>query len=317
MQINKPHNILRLLTLFLAVLAFFSGCAHQRVDNSPAVPSFAQKSHKANLSAAAQAMSEYKEDSDDDFLDDELDDDFLDDELDEDSDTSFKDSEEKIRLSDPLAPWNRVMFRFNDKLYFWVLKPVAKGYKAVTPAAVRLGIRNFFRNLTTPIRVVNCIFQGKFHTAELEIARFLINSTVGVLGLGDVAKNNPKFDRPPEEDLGQTLGVYGIGNGFYIVWPLAGPSTLRDSAGIIGDMFLNPITYVDMPPGSGAGITAFETVNETSFRIGDYEAIKDAAIEPYEAFRDAYLQYREKKVRNREEGETERRYDNLIRKWIK
>jgi len=258
------------------------------------------------------------DDLDDDFLDDDLDDDFLDDDLEDDlEDEEDEEDEDAILVADPLAPWNHLMFRFNDKLYFWVLKPVATGYKAVTPSMVRVGIKNFFQNLTTPIRVVNCVLQGKFRTAETEIARFLINSTVGVLGFGDVAKNNPRFVRPPEEDLGQTLGSYGIGNGVYIVWPIMGPSTLRDTVGTFGDRFLSPVTYVDIPTEATLGITVLETVNETSFRIGDYEAIKDAAIIPYEAFRDAYLQYRKKKVENTEEGKSEQRYDNLIKKWIK
>ncbi|MDM8551755.1 VacJ family lipoprotein [Desulfobacterales bacterium HSG2] len=256
-----------------------------------------------------------EDEDEDDFLDDDLEDDLLDDDLED--DLEDEEDEDAIQVADPLAPWNQLMFRFNDKLYFWVLKPVATGYKAVTPSMVRVGIKNFFQNLTTPIRVANCVLQGKFQTAETEIARFLINSTVGILGFGDVAKNNPRFVRPPDEDLGQTLGSYGIGNGVYIVWPILGPSTLRDTVGTFGDRFLSPVTYVDIPTEATLGITVLETVNETSFRIGDYEAIKDAAIIPYEAFRDAYLQYREKKVENTEEGKSERRYDNLIKKWIK
>ncbi len=209
------------------------------------------------------------------------------------------------------------MFHFNDKLYFWVLKPVAKGYKTITPKPFRLGLKNFFDNLATPIRMANCVLQGKIHTAEIELARFLINSTVGILGFGDIAKNNPRFAKPPEEDFGQTLSAYGVGNGFYLVWPLLGPSTLRDSVGMIGDRFLNLTTWTDLPAEATLGLTGLETVNETSFRIGDYEAIKDAAIEPYEAFRDVYLQYRKNKTEDREEKLSERRYDNLIKEWIK
>jgi phospholipid-binding lipoprotein MlaA len=101
--------------------------------------------------------------------------------------------------------------------------------------------------------------------------------------------------KPRDEDLGQTFATYGIGDGFYIVWPILGPSTLRDSVGMVGDWFLNPVSYVH-PIEAYLGIRATETVNDTSFRIGDYESLKEAAIDPYVAFRNAYIQYRKRKV---------------------
>jgi len=202
--------------------------------------------------------------------------------------------EEAGRVADPIAPWNRAMFHFNDKFYFWSLRPFAKGYKAVVPRPVRVGVRNFFNNITTPVRLANCLLQGKVESACAEISRFLVNSTIGVLGFGNPAKKDPLLNSS-EEDLGQTLAAYRIGNGFYIVWPFLGPSTLRDSVGMIGDGFLNPVNYVE-PVEAAVGITAYETMNETSFRIGDYESFKKAAIEPYEALRDAYIQNRKKKV---------------------
>lgn len=218
-----------------------------------------------------------------DFSDEDLD--FLNEEI----------EEESIRVADPLSLWNRGIFHFNDKFYFWVLKPVADGYKTVVPSKIRIGVKNFFQNLLTPIRFVNCILQGKRHAAEAEFARFLCNTTVGVLGFGDPAKKYYPALQAPEEDLGQTLGVYGIGNGIYIIWPFLGPSTLRDSFGLIGDHFLDPLSYVN-PIESSLAIRGFDTVNATSFRIGDYEAFKESAIKPYEAFRDAYIQMRKTKL---------------------
>ena len=218
-----------------------------------------------------------------DFSDEDLD--FLDEEI----------EEEGTRVADPLIIWNRAVFHFNDKFYFWILKPIANGYKAVVPSVARIGVKNFFKNLFTPIRFVNCILQGKRHAAEAEFVRFLCNSTVGVLGFGDPAKKYYPTLKSPEEDLGQTLGVYGMGNGIYIVWPFLGPSTLRDSVGLIGDHFLNPASYVN-PTESSLAITGVKTVNTTSFRIGDYESFKESAIKPYEAFRDAYIQLRKTKV---------------------
>jgi len=203
--------------------------------------------------------------------------------------------EKAVAVADPLSFWNRAMFHFNDKLYFWFLKPVAKGYRVVIPGVVRTGVRNFFSNIFTPIRLTSCILQGKVKAGGTELTRFVVNSTVGVLGFGDPARKYLNLDIS-DEDLGQTLGAYGIGNGFYLVWPVLGPSTLRDSVGMVGDRFLNPVTYVK-PVEASLAIWSFDKINETSLHIGDYESIKEAAIEPYEAFRDAYIQYRKNKVK--------------------
>jgi phospholipid-binding lipoprotein MlaA len=222
---------------------------------------------------------------DSEFLDDNLD--FLDEEDEE--------GEGNIQIADPLAPWNKVMFQFNDKVYFWILKPVARGYRVVVPHVVRNSVKNFFVNLAFPARFVNSLLQAKGQNATNELGRFLFNSTVGVLGFWDAAGKFYPDLNPVSEDLGQTLGRYRMGNGFYIVWPVLGPSTLRDSVGLFGDRFLNPVAYVE-PTEASLGISAYDKVNGLSFRIGDYEALKDAALDPYEAFRDAYIQYRSKKV---------------------
>jgi phospholipid-binding lipoprotein MlaA len=199
--------------------------------------------------------------------------------------------EEIVQVADPLKPWNRAMFHFNDKLYFWLIKPVAQGYRFVMPEEIRMMVKNFFNNLAAPIRMTNSMLQGKWSRTWTEFARFFINSTVGILGFGDPASTSLPGIEPSEEDLGQTLGYYGIGNGIYIVWPFLGPSTIRDTVGWLGDRFLSPNFYV-RPVELALGIRVYETVNTTSFRIGDYEDFKEAAIEPYEAFRDAYIQHR-------------------------
>jgi len=200
-----------------------------------------------------------------------------------------------VHVADPIEPFNRAMYHFNDKFYFWILKPVAQGYKFLVPTPLRTGVKNFFYNLITPVRMVNCILQGKFYSAGTEFTRFVINSTVGMLGFVDPAQNYPML-KAKEEDLGQTFGNYGIGNGCYIVWPFLGPSTLRDTVGMTGDLFLNPVNYV-RPAEAALGITAYEKVNTTSFYIGDYEAIKEASLDPYSAIRDAYIQNRKKKTK--------------------
>ncbi len=210
--------------------------------------------------------------------------DFLEDELDE----------QIVELADPLEPLNRLMFNVNDTLYFWVFKPCAQTYKAVVPEPARIGVHNFFHNLTTPVRYVNCLLQGKGDSADTELRRFLVNTTVGVLGFGDPARDQYGLE-PTQEDLGQTLAIHGLGNGFYIVWPLLGPSTVRDSLGMVGDVYLNPVRYVE-PWETSIYISAEKGINEGSFHIGEYEDFKAASLEPYVAMREAYIQYRNKKI---------------------
>jgi phospholipid-binding lipoprotein MlaA len=216
----------------------------------------------------------------------------IEDEYDED-DTEGVESREKeegATIADPLEPFNRAMFHFNDKLYFWVLKPVAQAYQTVVPEEARLGVKNFFTNLAFPVRFVNSLLQAEFVGAATEVGRFILNTIWGVGGLFDVASLEG-IDLPKrEKDLGQTLGVYGVGQGFFINWPILGPSSPRDTVGYVGDFFLSPLTYGDW--WYTTGIKAVDKVNDVSFRIGDYEALKEASIDPYVAIRDAYVQYR-------------------------
>lgn len=212
----------------------------------------------------------------------------------DDFDLLEEEAKEKITVPDPLEGWNRMMFGLNDRLYFWVVKPIANTYKGVAPKPARVGIRNFFHNLTTPVRFVNCLLQNKRAAAGKELYRFAINTTEGVLGFGDPARDKHGL-MPTEEDLGQTLATWGWGDGVYVVWPLLGPSTLRDSTGIVGDQFLNPVRYVD-PREASIAISAGKMINERSFYIGDYESFKASALEPYVAMREAYLQYRAEEI---------------------
>jgi phospholipid-binding lipoprotein MlaA len=204
---------------------------------------------------------------------------------------------ESPRIADPIEPWNRAMYHVNDKLYFWLLKPAAAGYKRAVNEDFRGLFSNFYQNIRAPIRIVNNFLQGKPGYAGIELVRFLINSTVGVGGLRDCAKECFGINGR-DADFGQTLGKYGVGFGFYIVWPVLGPSSPRDTVGWVGDWLLKPQTYVSsetITP-EGVGLYAHEEVNYTSFHIGDYEALKQAAIDPYVAMRDAYVQYRKKMV---------------------
>lgn len=212
--------------------------------------------------------------------------------LEDDWDTTEDSAEQSIySVADPIEPFNRVMFQFNDTMYEWLFRPLSLGYRKVTPGPVRTGIQNFFTNLEAPVRTVGCIFQGKGQAATTEVAKFIFNSTFGILGFFDLFKDYPEMN-PDPEDLGQSLAVYGIGDGFYIVWPFLGPSTLRDSVGNVGNAFLDPINYID-PVEAAIGVTCLKTVNRLSFRIEDLDAAKKAAFDPYKALRNFYIQSRQ------------------------
>jgi len=206
--------------------------------------------------------------------------------------------EERVEIADPLEPVNRAVHQFNDKLYYWALKPVARGYKAVVPEPARIGVRNFFNNLRFPARFLSCLLQADFKGAATETGRFTINTVWGIGGLMDPASGKELNLLEQDTDLGQTLGVWGVGQGFYIVWPILGPSSPRDTVSIAGDYFIYPVSYIS-PWYAWLGVRTYQEVNATSLRIGDYEALKEAAIDPYIAFRDAYAQYRFKNIKAR------------------
>lgn len=198
-------------------------------------------------------------------------------------------------LADPLEPLNRVFFVFNDRLYFWAIKPAAQAYAKVLPEPLRVAVRRFFHNARMPIRAVNCLLQGKVAGFGRELLRFFVNSTAGMLGFADVAESAWGL-KAEEEDLGQTLGRLGLGPTFYIHWPFVGPSSLRDTLGTVGDGFLSPLNWIVQRPESNLGIRATDAVNRTSMTLGEYEALKRAALDPYVALRDAYHQNRQTRI---------------------
>lgn len=144
--------------------------------------------------------------------------------------------------SDPLEPVNRAVFAFNETADKYALRPVAKVYADVTPAPAREGVTNFFDNLQEPRNIVNALLQAKFVQASKNLGRLLLNTTAGLAGFIDVA-SEVGLDKH-EEGLGQTLGYWGVGEGWYLMLPLLGPSTNRDLVGFAGDSFLNPSFYL-------------------------------------------------------------------------
>lgn len=211
--------------------------------------------------------------------------------------TKLDEGDEELVVWDPIEPVNRGVFWFNDKLYIYVLKPVARGYRAVLPEPVRDCVGNFFHNLAAPVRVVNALLQLKVGRAADELLKFLFNSTFGLAGIFDLGYGLPSDE--DEEDFGQTLGHYGASPGFYLVIPILGPSNARDAVGRVADALTHPVPspyYMQMKPLEVAGVQSYDKVNELSLDKDTYEAIKQDALDPYLFVRDAYMQNRAARV---------------------
>ncbi len=217
---------------------------------------------------------------------------------DEEEFTGFDDSDEEVgTIRDPFEALNRATFVFNDKLYLWVLKPLAQFHSKVLPEKARTGIGHFFSNITTPIRFVNSLLQFKLDKASIEATRFFINTTYGVFGFTDPAMKKWNIKKQ-KEDFGQTIGFYKGKPLFYINWPVFGPSNVRDTFGLVGDFFLDPRSYLFPHERWGVSVVkGYDKVNETSLNIDFYEDLKKDAIDPYTFFRDAYHQHRESLIK--------------------
>ncbi len=193
---------------------------------------------------------------------------------------------------DPLEPVNRAVYRFNDHLDRAVLKPLAKGYRAVTPASVDRGVTNFFSNLQDVDSALNNALQLKMERAGSDVGRVLVNTTVGVLGLVDVATNldMPKYG----EDFGQTFGVWGMPPGPYIVLPVLGPSSTRDAVGLVGDWSADPVFYVT-PWEAQTGLRVIRAVDQRADLLTASKLIEES-LDPYAFTKDSYLQKRRNDV---------------------
>ena len=191
---------------------------------------------------------------------------------------------------DPLERVNRVIYRFNNRVDRAVLKPVTKIYDALLPDLVQHSVSRFFSNLLSPTVILNDALQGKMRQSAADTGRFVVNTTVGIAGLFDVAT---KIGLPPhDEDFGQTLGVWGVGAGPYVVWPILGPKNLRDSVGWVGDYSTQPITYVDDARDQW-GLWALNLVDTRANLLGVSSVLEQAAgHDEYLFVREAYGQRR-------------------------
>jgi phospholipid-binding lipoprotein MlaA len=210
----------------------------------------------------------------------------------QDDDDDFFEFDEGPQIADPLESLNRATFALNDSLYRGVLKPVAVAFRVV-PEPARISLSNFFSNLGTPISAINALLQLDLPNAGTEASRFAINSTLGILGLFDPAGS--MGIEQDNEDLGQTLGRYGVGHGFYVVIPFLGFSSLRDGLGSLGNTAINPV----LDPLSTGEIIALNLAQaETTLSLDPdtYEALYQSAIDPYIFFRTSYIQNRAGRV---------------------
>jgi phospholipid-binding lipoprotein MlaA len=197
-------------------------------------------------------------------------------------------SKESGETYDPLEPLNRGIYKVNHTLDRFLLRPVAKGYDTVAPRFVKFAVMNFFRNLEQPVYVANLLLQGKFTGAARQTGRFVINSTLGLAGIIDAAKD---AGLPREqEDFGQTLAVWGIGGGPYLMLPLFGPSNFRDGIGLLADAQIDPLLNYDNASVRDK-LIILKIIDKRRQLLPADKAINEAA-DPYIFIREAYLQNR-------------------------
>jgi phospholipid-binding lipoprotein MlaA len=195
---------------------------------------------------------------------------------------------------DPLEGFNRASYKFNDALDRALLKPAAKGYKAVTPDFVETGVTNFFSNLAQPTVIINDLLQGKFKAGLNDTGRFLLNSTVGIGGLFDPA-SPAGLDRN-DEDFGQTLGKWGVPSGAYLMVPFFGPSTVRDGFGSAVGVYTDPVHYVERDA-IRYGLQGVDLIDSRARRL-PLEDTLNQAFDKYTFIKNAFLQQREYAVKD-------------------
>ncbi|MEA1879900.1 MAG: VacJ family lipoprotein [Campylobacterota bacterium] len=261
--------------IFIGILSltFFQACSTKQTV--PLVSTENTKSSVVLVSTSEIPINEFSDDFSDEF------------------------STQEEELFDPLRNYNIWMTDINDKLFIYAVNPISEAYAYILPHTLRLGISNAIHNLQFPIRLTNNLLQGKIKNASDETGRFIINSTIGLLGLIDVAGEYKNL-HAHNEDFGQTLGYYGVGDGFHVVLPLLGPSNVRDTVGLIVDGYTSPLVYDNslkqyrVPSNLKESIVlyGFKNINKNALNLGAYESLKKDAIELYPFLRDIYEQKR-------------------------
>ncbi len=209
----------------------------------------------------------------------------------EDLEDPFETSEEENpELHDPFENQNRFIFNLNNNIYNHFTQHVAKGYRFALPFELRLAIRNIFNNITMPVRLLSSILQGDMEKSGRVIVRFLINSTVGIGGMLDVADQEYNI-KPVNENMAQALGYHNIPSGPYLVLPILGPSSVRNLFGRILDIFASPTTIFSAPLAVSLSVATGKKINETSFLIKTKKELEEFSIDEYESVRDFYQQY--------------------------
>ena len=206
------------------------------------------------------------------------------------------DADEPVEF-DPWEPFNEAMFEFNLDLDRYVLKPVAQVWDVVVPNELKLMIARGFDNFRTASRIVNSLLQAKWSRAGTETSRFLINSTLGFGGLWDIARQEFGIERPDAEDFGQTLGVWGVGPGPYLVLPVLPPTTVRDLIGRVVDGFMNPVSYFT-PFVASIGLFLGDTINDRALNLDLFQGFEQTTLDFYSAVRNAYLSRRARQIRD-------------------
>lgn len=199
--------------------------------------------------------------------------------------------------NDPLEPFNRGVFQFNQMVDRFLLRPVASGYRYITPQVVRTHIGNVSDNLFEPLTMVNSFLQGNFTGGMTSFWRFVINTTVGIGGINDVAASAGLTGH--REDFGQTLGVWGVGSGPYIVLPILGPSSGRDTVGLVTDWFMDPVNYAVDDTWTSIYIAAGQGMVERERLLDPIDDINASSLDPYATFRSIYQQRRAAQINNR------------------
>lgn len=207
------------------------------------------------------------------------------------------------KISDPLEPLNRALFKFNDGFYAIVLRPVAHGYERAVPEGARHGLTNFFENLKYPVRLVGDLLAGRPQRAAQETGKFVLNTTAGFAGFVNVSDSIPALANVPTCGLGTAFAAWGLKPGPYLVLPLYGPDDLRDTVGLVGDFYIQPTGWNafwhihDDSWELRATLDTLDVIQDSPGALRRYDDFLKSALDPYIAVRNAYLQYRENAVK--------------------